>query len=51
MVRDRRRRDQRLIMRAAIICIIGMMGAWGLAEAEPLLEGRVRFNYASKIVC
>ena len=29
-------------MSAAIICIIGMMGAWGLAEAEPLLEGRVR---------
>ena len=31
-------------MRAAIICIIGMMGAWGLAEAEPLLEGRVRLD-------
>ena len=44
MVRDRRRRDQRLIMRAAIICIIGIMGAWGLAEAEPLLEGRVRLD-------
>ena len=31
-------------MRAAIICIIGMLGAWGLAEAEPLLEGRVRLD-------
>ena len=33
-----------LLMRAAIIYIIGMMGAWGLAEAEPLVEGRVRLT-------
>ncbi|MDE2812500.1 MAG: carboxypeptidase-like regulatory domain-containing protein [Gemmatimonadota bacterium] len=37
-------------MRAAIICIIGMMGAWGLAEAEPLLEGRVRLDSGTPAV-
>ena len=29
-------------MRAAIICIIGLVGSWGQAGAEPLVEGRVR---------
>ena len=30
------------IMRTAIICIIGQIGLWSHAGAEPLLEGRVR---------
>ncbi len=29
-------------MRAAIICTIGLIGPWGHAGAEPLIEGRVR---------
>ena len=29
-------------MKAAIICIIGLLGSWGHAAAEPLVEGRVR---------
>ena len=37
-------------MRAAIIGIIGMMGAWGLAEAEPLVEGRVRLTSGAPAV-
>ena len=28
-------------MKAAIICFIGLVGSWGHAEAEPLVEGRV----------
>ena len=31
-------------MKAAILCIIGLVGAWGHAEAEPLVEGRVRLT-------
>ena len=31
-------------MKAAIFCIIGLVGAWGHAEAEPLVEGRVRLT-------
>ena len=31
-------------MRAAIICIIGQIGLWSHAGAEPLLEGRVRLE-------
>ena len=29
-------------MKATMICIIGLMGAWGNAMAEPLVEGHVR---------
>ncbi len=28
-------------MKTAVICIIGLLGSWGHAAAEPLLEGRV----------
>ena len=31
-------------MKAVIFCIIGLVGAWGLAASEPLVEGRVRLT-------
>ena len=31
-------------LKTALICIIGLVGSWGHAKAEPLLEGRVRIS-------
>ena len=31
-------------MKTALICIIGLVGSWGHAKAEPPLEGRVRIS-------
>ena len=36
-------------MKTAIICIIGLVGSWGHAAAESLLEGRVRLDSGAPV--
>ena len=36
-------------MRAAIICLVGLVGSWVHAGAEPLLEGRVRLDSGAPV--
>ena len=36
-------------MKTAIICIIGLVGSWGHAKAESLIEGRVRLDSGAPV--
>ena len=36
-------------MKAAVLCIIGLVGSWGHAKADPLVEGRVRLDSGAPV--
>ncbi len=36
-------------MKAAVLCIIGLVGSWGHVKADPLLEGRVRLDSGAPV--